>query len=89
MLAEQDVSAAMVGVGSAAILAAGVSSDALVDNLCTQLGYPFDLVVPGGFQACSTALLCVPGIVLALCTVFSECSVSKADSREGPHGGTP
>ena len=50
MLAEQNRTAAMVGVGSAAILAAGVSSNMLVDNLCTQLGYPFDLVVPGGFQ---------------------------------------
>lgn len=69
-MAEQDHAAAWIGVGSKAILAAGVSSDELVDNLASMLGYPFDLVVPGGFQACSTAFWCTDALSAFVC---SEC----------------
>jgi hypothetical protein len=53
--------AAMVGVGTTAVLAAGVSSNVLTDAICSMLGYPFDLVVPGRFHTCSImVLLCMP-----------------------------
>lgn len=36
-----------VGVGTAAVTAEGVPEADLTDALCEQLGYPYDLVVPG------------------------------------------
>lgn len=36
-----------VGVGTAAVTAEGVPEEHLTDALCGQLGYPYDLVVPG------------------------------------------
>lgn len=42
--------AAMVSVGTAAVLEeAGDHDEELVNSICSMLGYPFDLVVPGGF----------------------------------------
>ena len=41
------ISVSAVGVGTAAITEEGISRAALTDALCSQVGYPFDLVVPG------------------------------------------
>lgn len=41
------ISVSAVGVGTAAVAEAGISDAALTDALCAQVGYPFDLVVPG------------------------------------------
>eukprot|EP00892_Ulva_mutabilis_P011717 jgi/Ulvmu1/8918/UM005_0009.1 len=41
------INVSAVGVGTAAVTEEGVSQAALTDALCAQVGYPFDLVVPG------------------------------------------
>jgi hypothetical protein len=48
----------MVGVGTADVLATKrVRSNELVDSLSSMLEYPYNLVAPGGFQACYEAFL--------------------------------
>lgn len=46
-LGMEGTSVSTIGVGTAAVMAEGVSSETLTDAVCGQVGYPFDLVVPG------------------------------------------
>lgn len=77
--------AAVVGVGIASVVAAGTCSNELVDALCGLLGYPFDLVVPGGSHACSTASLLFSCLSLPCHDRSSSCHANSRMQPQSQH----